>query len=60
MTQPAVASAMSASAIEPQVWNKWLAKNREEEKAYSAKWRSRAGTLLFVLAIAAIVYLFVR
>lgn len=51
---------MSASAIEPQVWNKWLAKNREEEKAYSAKWRSRAGTLLFVLAIAAIVYLFVR
>jgi hypothetical protein len=51
---------MSLFAIEQQVWDTWLARNSEEERAYAAQWHSRARTLLFATLIASVVYFFVR
>lgn len=60
MTQAALQSKMSLFAIEQQVWDTWLARNSEEERAYAAQWHSRARTLLFATLIASVVYFFVR
>lgn len=46
--------------FDEKVWNAWVRKNREQERAFRAKWLRRIRTLLFAAAIAAAIYYFAR
>lgn len=45
--------------LDEKVWNAWLQKNREQERAFRATWLRRIRILLFA-AIAAAIYYFAR